>query len=184
MRSVSADNTNKIIIATIFVTCLIMGALLLFIMNAEIVVNGGGIKHEIFAGMSIGGDGLERLRYTGIPSYTFGGLLIFLIVVFCLLGITPRKRDLQLYLFLLLTLIFSLAVWYQMINSHLEYLETGVTGYFMGFPTASAWQMYGIWLSSVPLIFLYSIGFRRYVFSDSDEKEFDTLLEKNHSNNQ
>ena len=90
----------------------------------------------------------------------------------------------QLYLFLLLTLIFSLAVWYQMINSHLEYLETGVTGYFMGFPTASAWQMYGIWLSSVPLIFLYSIGFRRYVFSDSDEKEFDTLLEKNHSNDE
>lgn len=184
MRSVSVDNTNKIIIAIIFVTCLIMGALLLFIMNAEIVTNGGGIKHEIFAGMSIGGDGLERLRYTGTPSYTFGGLLIFLIVMLCLLGIPPRKRDLQLCLFLLLTLIFSLTVWYQMINSHLEYLETGVTGYFMGFPTASAWQMYGIWLSSAPLIFLYSIGFRRYVFSDSDEKEFDTLLEKNHSNDQ
>jgi hypothetical protein len=181
---VSVDNTNKIIIAIIFVTCLIMGALLLFIMNAEIVTNGGGIKHEIFAGMSIGGDGLERLRYTGTPSYTFGGLLIFLIVMLCLLGIPPRKRDLQLCLFLLLTLIFSLTVWYQMINSHLEYLETGVTGYFMGFPTASAWQMYGIWLSSAPLIFLYSIGFRRYVFSDSDEKEFDTLLEKNHSNDQ
>ena len=184
MRSVSVDNTNKIIIAIIFVTCLIMGALLLFIMNAEIVTNGGGIKHEIFAGMSIGGDGLERLRYTGTPSYTFGGLLIFLIVMLCLLGIPPRKRDLHLCLFLLLTLIFSLTVWYQMINSHLRYLETGVTGYFMGFPTASAWQMYGIWLSSAPLIFLYSIGFRRYVFSDSDEKEFDTLLEKNHSNDQ
>ena len=77
-----------------------MGALLLFIMNAEIVTNGGGIKHEIFAGMSIGGDGLERLRYTGTPSYTFGGLLIFLIVMLCLLGIPPRKRDLQLCLFL------------------------------------------------------------------------------------
>ena len=53
-----------------------MGALLLFILNAEIVVNGGGIKHEIFSGMSIGGDGLERLSYTGIPSYVCGALLI------------------------------------------------------------------------------------------------------------
>lgn len=155
-----------------------MGALLLFILNAEIVGNGGGIKHETFVGMSIGGDGLERLRYTGTPSYAFGGLLIFLIITFCLLGITPRKRDFQLYLFLLLTLIFSLFVWYQMITSHLEYLETGVTAYFMGFPAASAWQMYGIWLSSVPLIFLYSVGFRRYIFSDSDEEEFDVLLKK------
>ena len=184
MRSVSTDNTNKTIIAVIFLTCLTMGALLLFIMNAEIVANDAGIKHEIFAGMSIGGDGLERLRYTGTPSYLFGGLLIFLIVILCLLGITPLKRDLQLYLFLLLTLIFSLIIWYQMINSHLEYLKTGVTGYFMGFPTASAWQIYGIWLSSVPLIFLYSIGFRRYVFSDSDEQEFDTLLKKSRSNYQ
>lgn len=178
----SAYNTNKTIISLIFLTCLTMGALLLFILNAEIVVNGGGIKHEIFSGMSIGGDGLERLSYTGIPSYVFGALLIFLIVVFCVLGIPPQKRDFQLYMFVLCTLILSLFVWYQMISSHLEYLETGVTGYFLGFPTASAWQMYGIWLSSVPLISLYSIGFRRYVFSDSDEKEFNALLEKSRSN--
>jgi uncharacterized membrane protein len=47
----------------------------------------------------------------------------------------------------------------------------------MGFPIATAWQMYGTWISAIPLIIIYSVGFRKYIFTEQDEKDFNELLD-------
>jgi hypothetical protein len=73
---------------------------------------------------------------------------------------------------------FMMFIWWQMFSSHQQFLETGETGYFLGFPTATAWQVYGTWLCAIPLIILYSVGFRHFVFSEEDEAKFQALLEE------
>ena len=48
----------------------------------------------------------------------------------------------------------------------------------MGFPVPTAWQMYGTWLGAIPLIVMYSYGFRIFIYTREDEAEFDALLEQ------
>jgi hypothetical protein len=47
----------------------------------------------------------------------------------------------------------------------------------MGFPVATAWQVYGTWLGAIPLIILYTVGFRKFIFTDEDEQKYEKLLE-------
>ena len=75
------------------------------------------------------------------------------------------------------TLLLSLFVWWQMYSGHQGFLETGVTSYFMGFPVATAWQVYGTWLGAIPLIILYTVGFRKFIFTEEDEEKYEKLLE-------
>ena len=69
-------------------------------------------------------------------------------------------------------------VWWNMYFGHQQFLVSGETGYFLGFPIATAWQLYGTWISGLPLMLIYSVWFSRYVFSDEDEKAFQALITK------
>ena len=46
----------------------------------------------------------------------------------------------------------------------------------MGFPVATAWQVYGTWLGAIPLIILYTVGFRKFIFTEEDERKYEQLL--------
>jgi hypothetical protein len=63
-----------------------------------------------------------------------------------------------------------------MFSGHSAFLDTGETGYFMGFPTATAWQTYGTWLGAIPLILIYSFGFNKFFYTKEDEEKFNALL--------
>jgi len=63
-----------------------------------------------------------------------------------------------------------------MYSSHLQYLETGNTGYFLGFPIATAWAVYGTWLGAIPLVVLYTVGFHKCIYTPEDEQQFNKLL--------
>ena len=65
-----------------------------------------------------------------------------------------------------------------MVSTHQEFLQTGETGYFMGFPVPTAWQMYGTWLSAIPLIIIYTLGFRHFIYTEEDEEQFEALLKE------
>jgi len=38
--------------------------------------------------------------------------------------------------------------------------------------------MYGTWLGAIPLVVIYSLGFRHFVFTEEDEAEFNALLKE------
>jgi len=166
---------NRLIIG-IFLISSVMALLLLAIILAEPVANSGGMPHPTIPGLMVGGDGLARLAAIGVYAFLFQCLLLLLIVALCALGVSPSHRDPKLYFLLALTYLFTLVVWWQMYFGHQQYLETGVTGYFMGFPVATAWQMYGTWMGAIPLILIYVIGFRTYIHSDEDEQSYQQLL--------
>ncbi|MEX0962718.1 MAG: hypothetical protein WDZ52_01575 [Pseudohongiellaceae bacterium] len=166
---------NKLIVV-IFFTVLAMAAILVAIGLADTVPNAAGVAHPEFNGMQAGGDGAARLQHIGGLSFAFQCLLLLLIVSLSALGVDEKKRSPELWAYMGGTLLFSLFVWWQMYSAHQAYLETGTTSYFMGFPVATAWQVYGTWLSAIPLILLYSLGFRKFIFTEEDEKQYEQLL--------
>lgn len=166
------------LIYVIFATVLLMAGILVAICLADSVPNGAGLAHAEFNGMRVGGDGAARLEHIGGLAFAFQALLLLLVVCLAALGVVEQRRTMELWAYMGGTLLFSLFVWWQMYSSHQAFLETGVTSYFMGFPIATAWQVYGTWLGAIPLIILYTLGFRKFIFTDEDEQKYEQLLEK------
>ena len=172
------------LIYVIFALCAAMTLTLLLILVAEPVAGAGGVAHLVFDGMRIGGDGSARLESIGSLAYGFQALLLVLIVALATLGISERHRTTRLRAYMLATLIFSLFIFWRMVANHLQFLATGETEYFMGFPTATAWAVYGVWLGSAPLIILYVAGFRQFIYTEEDEASFNQLLAETTAANQ
>lgn len=164
------------LIYIIFAIAVLMAGILLAISLAEPVANASGAAHPDFPGMQIGGDGAARLEHIGLLGFTFQCLLLCQIILLSLLGIAERHRTTDLYVYMFGTMLFTLFIGWQMYSGHQEYLDTGSTGYFMGFPTATAWQLYGTWLGAIPLVIIYSVGFRKYIYTPQDEEKFQQLL--------
>jgi len=160
----------------IFAICVLMAGILVAIGFAESVANAGGVPHSEIPGIQVGEDGAARLQHIGSLAFAFQCLLLTLIALLSLLGVSERYRTQELRIYLGGSLGLMLAVGWQMYSGHQEFLETGVTGYFMGFPTATAWQLYGTWLGAIPLILIYSLGFRKYIYTAEDEEKFNRLL--------
>ena len=164
------------LIYVIFVVSLLMAGILLAIGLAEPVTNASGGAHPEFPGMQIGGDGLARFEQIGNLGFAFQCLLLILIVLLSLLGISERYRSRRLLVYMSGTTFLTLFIAWQMYSSHLQYLETCNTGYFLGFPIATAWAVYGTWLGAIPLVILYSVGFHKYIYTPEDEKQYKKLL--------
>lgn len=167
----------------IFAISVVMGLLLIAMLLAESVPNAGGGPHPLHPGMQVGEDGAARLEHIGAFAFLFQSLLLLLVVCLSMLGITDRNRSPQLLAYMGASYGFMLFAWWQMYAGHQEYLATGETDYFMGFPTATAWQVYGTWLGAIPLILIYTLGFRKYIYTAEDEAAFNKLLEEARSNN-
>ena len=167
---------TKHVIYWIFAACLAMGLLLLMIGLADTVPNAGGQPHPEHPGMVIGADGAARLAHIGSLAFLFNSLLLTLVVGLCVLGVSERHRSRKFLAGMAGSWLLMLLIWWMMFSTHQEFLVTGETGYFMGFPIPTAWQMYGTWLGAIPLIMMYSYGFRTFIYTHEDEAEFDALL--------
>ena len=170
------------LIYVIFAIGVLMAGIVLAICLAEPVANSGGIAHPLIQGMQSGGDGAARLAPISSLAFAFQCLLLLLIVCLCSLGVAERHRSREFILYMGGTLGLMMVAWWQMYSGHQEFLETGTTDYFMGFPIATSWQVYGTWLGAIPLIFVYSFGFRRYIYSVEDEEKFEQLLAESRAN--
>ena len=166
----------------IFAVSVLMGLLLIAMLLAESVPNAGGLPHPDYPGMQVGQDGAARLEHIGTFAFMFQGLLLLLVVCLSVLGITDRNRSPQLLAYMGASYAFMLFSWWQMYSGHQEFLDSGETEYFMGFPVATAWQVYGTWLGAIPLVLIYTLGFRKYIYTAEDEAAFNELLEEARSN--
>jgi len=164
------------LIYIIFVVSLFMVGILVAISLAEPVTNASGVPHPEFSGMQVGGDGLARFEQIGNLGFAFQCLLLIQIVLLSLLGISERYRSREILMYMGGTVVLTLFIAWQMYSSHLQYLETGNTDYFLGFPIATAWAVYGTWLGAIPLVVLYSVGFHKYIYTPEDEQQFKKLL--------
>ena len=164
----------RLIHVVLLVLLLIAGLIGWILVSPEPPMSTGGPHPEI-AGMSVGGDGLARLG--PIFSHGFALLALFVILIHLLvaLSVAERNRSTIFWMSLAAAGLVSLWVCWKIFTSYAEFLATGETGYFLGFPIASAWMMFGIWLSGALLAVIYVVGFRRFVFTAEDEAAYDLL---------
>lgn len=158
-----------------------MALILAAIILADPVPGSGGLPHPSIPGIMVGGDGAARLAEIGMLAFAFQCLLLLLIVALAALGVADKHRSTGLYLWLLFTYLFTLFIWWQMYFGHQAFLATGETAYFLGFPVATAWQIFGTWFGAIPLILLYVAGFKTYIHSDDDERAYQQLLSDNNA---
>ncbi|MGK0469862.1 MAG: hypothetical protein ACJAR0_000324 [Candidatus Azotimanducaceae bacterium] len=135
-----------------------------------------GLAHDQFPGMRVGGDGVLRLLPIADYAFYFQLLALAQICVMIALGVSPRKRSPVFWLSLLVSFVLAALVWWQMFTAYEQFLSTGKTEFFAGFPIATAWQVYATWLAGLSLVGLYVIGFKHYVWSDEDQEMFDRLV--------
>ena len=165
------------VIIAILTLSLVCVVLLIAIGQAPPVANAAGIAHDSIPSMRAGGDGAARLAHIGSYAFYFQCAVLTQFVGFILLGISEKRRDTGLYITLAASLLVLLFVWYKIYDSHQIFLATNNTEYFLGFPTAAAWQVYGVWLSGIPLVVFYVAGFKKYIYSDEDEAAFEKLID-------
>lgn len=168
---------NKLVIV-IFSLVFLMAGILVAVGLSDTVANAGGVAHPEFNGMQIGGDGAARLQHIDGLATAFHGLLVVLIVCLAVLGVNEERRDSRFWAYIASTLLFALFVWWRIHAEYQSFLDTGVTAYFLGFPVATAYQLFGTWLTAIPLVLIYSLGFRKYIFTEEDEQKFEQLLEE------
>ena len=172
MRSILKSN----LIYPIFAIAALMAITLIAICLAETIPDAGGKPHPEFTGLQIGGDGADRLQHIGMLGFAFQSLLLIQIVLLSILGVAERYRTNSLLVYMGACLIIMLLVGWKMFSGHMQFLDTNETDYFLGFPTATAWQTYGTWLSAIPLILIYSLGFKKFIYTEEDERKFKKLL--------
>ncbi len=164
------------LIYVIFAVATLMAGILLAICLTETVPDAGGKAHAEISGLQVGGDGAARLQHIGPLAFVFQCLLLVQIALLSLLGVAERYRTNELLAYMGGTLAITLFIAWKMFSGHLAFLEAGQTSYFMGFPTATAWQTYGTWLGAIPLILIYSLGFNKFIYTEEDEVKFNALL--------
>ncbi len=167
---------DRLLECLIFAVVLAMAAVLLLIGLTEAPPNAAGVAHDTFAAMRAGGDGAARLESIGGYSFAFQSLALLFVILLCALSVKPARRTPAFLGWMTFAYAVNLLVWRQMYFGHQAFLETGETGWFLGFPTATAWQVYGVWFAGIVMIAVYSAGFRRYILSEDDERRFEELL--------
>jgi hypothetical protein len=116
----------------------------------------------------------------GIPILAAGfatGLLILLMFGLCLLvGIPPRARRLKT-LILVGTSAYGL-IFSGLMLSYLDFIQEVPTQIVGGFPTPTAWMIYGVWLFPWVFIIAYVYTFRTHYFTPEAEEHFRELLRR------
>jgi len=165
------------ILVILFGIVLAMALLLVAIYLADPVPNAAGVPHPLFEGMQAGGDGEARLAPIALYAFLFQSLLLLFIVCLAILGVAEAHRTRAFLWYMATSFVLMMIIWWQMFSRHQQFLETGETGYFLGFPVATAWQVYGTWFAAIPLIVLYCLGFRKFILTHEDEEEYNRLLD-------
>ena len=137
-----------------------------------------GSVHEQFPAMRIGGDGASRYLPVGMLVFILQSAAIVLFGLLLYLGVNERRRSRLCRVWIVAGSAASMLIWWAIVASYTEFLDTGTTKMFLGFPVATAFTVFGLWLSGFVLVLGYVFGFRSFIFTPEDEARYDELIEK------
>lgn len=135
-----------------------------------------GIAHPNYPHMSYGGHG-ARAWPIFWPVYIWQLTALILAHLLILLSI-PKSRHGQIAGWIILAFICAAGVWSMLMLHYYEFLKTGQTSMVLGFPRASSWLIYGVWLAPISLSALYCLGFERFIHTPADDAAFRALCER------
>lgn len=151
--------------------------ILLFIFDTPENVTGG--THPTLKTMSHSGESVVSLPHSKWFSYLFG-LFSIGIFVFCLFfsyfkkGKLGKVKPWLIYGSIGYFIVFSL-----MIFAYWNFIETGSSNYFGGYPAPTAWMLYGVWFYPVFFAVIYYVKFDDWVLKPEELNDFQELVKEN-----
>ena len=112
----------------------------------ETALAAGG-PHPDYSAMAIGGDGKTRSNAILTAIFLWQCAVIAVATLLVILGVSPRRRSKTVFAGAGVVGALMLFVWASLMFAYRQYLDTGETAYVFGFPVASAWMVFGVWLS-------------------------------------
>jgi hypothetical protein len=124
------------------------------------------------AEMTVGGNGVERFIPIQWAVFVFQCASLAVGPFLMALGVREERRTTLFKLLMAGSTVCVLASWAALFFSYKQFLDTGETGYFFGFPVPTAWMIYGTWISALSFISVFGLGFRVFVLPKEDEDAF------------
>lgn len=159
----------------VFALLLVIAGITVFVLTSEMPPGASGAPHPEIAGLSLGGDGADRLDTIGKAPYYFQITVILLAGTLLYMGIPAHRRDRLLRICFGIGIAFALFVWVMLYTGYEAYLATGKTVVMFGFPVPTNWMFWGIWGSFAAFDVFYAVAFRRYFLHPDDEAAFHDL---------
>ncbi len=163
-------------IHAVFALLLCIAGITIFVLLSDPPPSATGVSHPTVNGMSLGGDGTEKLSSIGRAPYYFQIAVILLAGSLLYMGIPAHRRDRLLRTWFAVGLAFAIFVWISLYTGYESYLQTGQTKIVFGFPVPTNWMFWGIWGSFVAFDLFYVFTFRRYFLHPDDEAAFHQLV--------
>jgi len=163
-------------IIAILVVFIAMAALLFSLTTLEEPNNASGEPHHQFQTMRQGGDGLARSEPLLGRIWLLGVLQVAMYASFMTLAVNRRHRDRRFALCLAGGCVAMVGVWSVLLLAYQASWSQSVPNLVFGFPTASAWMLYGVWTVPVVFVAMYRFGFRRWIYTPEDQRRFEALL--------
>lgn len=140
--------------------------------------NAGGMAHPEYKTMLHSGANILATTTTRTVSFLFGLGVIMLFYFFIRFGANRKKDSGKLSLWINISFVAYLIVYAMTFLSYLNYESTGHDTFFFGWPTPTAWMIYGMWSTPIILVLVYVIKFKDWVLDDEDEEEFQKILQR------
>ena len=167
----------KLIYWVLALLLIIAICLVLIVVGTEPAATTGSV-HGQFPAMRIGGDGASRYLPVGMLTLILQSAAIGLYGLLLYLGVNERHRSRLCRVWIVAGSAASMLIWWAIVASYTEFLDTGTTRMFLGFPVATAFAVFGLWLSGFALVLGYVFGFRSFIFTSDDEARYNELVQQ------
>lgn len=158
-------NPYLILFLLVMAALVTLGGFLVFPMPEGAV----GGAHPDYPSMNRGGD-FQRHEGRLIFGWLYGSLQMALFVLCVWLGVRRGGHG-KRWVFLLglvYWMTFSALMW-----SYSEGVDTAPM--FLGFPAPTAWILFGMWPMAGVFALLYTVCYRRWIFTEEDAERLETL---------
>jgi len=157
-------------------TLVVLWGVIIFAVVSPADVYPGAATHPQHKAMHVAGPATD-FDAKMLGSGTMAGVLIISIFLLCLLlgsgknGATPQ--------FITIVVVASsllIGVFLKMSSTIRDYIAAPSPEIAGGFPTPTAWMVFGISMTPMVFLLIYVAGFRRWVMTDDDRKQLEALV--------
>lgn len=141
--------------------------------------NSRGLAHPDFSTMQIGGDSVARYEPIRIASWVFA---LACVCLFSTLLMLANRHDagtrFSIRWMLGLGCVVHLVAMTGALVCYESYIVADNPNLQLGFPTPSTWMLFAVWPAPLVFVFVYVLGFNRWIFRDVDEQAFRKILSR------
>lgn len=135
-----------------------------------------GVDHPVYSSMKHGGSGEARHADILWSNWAFGTLSILVFATLVAIGARKGESLRGLGPWLCLTTVGCVIAWTWIVLSYRTYMTDASPTLFLALPLPSALMLYVLLPTTTLLTFVYVVGFKRWILTDTDLATYEQLL--------